>query len=498
MRQRYPMTGAQALFGALGGQSQQAAMDAELDRLSKLDMQRSQMGMFDARAEAERAEMARKQAEFESAEAARRRRTDPAFLSQVAGMRVPELAPADVNAVVRRGMGGPFEMPRIDPMQTRLIGETLASIFAGGAADAPTNAEQMAKVVTGAGSSAQRLQAPQIAAEDPITAAFMLNAGTDSAAPKLFESLPGGLGTFGTLTGAHQYDPGMKGAAIAKDEAAALASRGSAASSFASAANTRTNMNKPVWDAERGGFVDWRTGKFTPAMTPEGAPVGPKAQAAQKPHFDAARGVLVNPDGTATPVTMNGQPIGGKPLSPADQARVDKRNREAGAARAALDQSVAELDRLGTIATELKDHPGLPGITGLMSKVWNVPGTDRANAQAKLETLKSQVAFRVLQTMRDMSKTGGALGQVSDRENEMLKNNLAALDQAQSFEEFQRELGRIIEFVNGVKGRMEQAYAMQYGAVDAPPAMPRPGEIVDGYQFKGGDPSDPASWEPIQ
>jgi hypothetical protein len=38
------------------------------------------------------------------------------------------------------------------------------------------------------------------------------------------------------------------------------------------------------------------------------------------------------------------------------------------------------------------------------------------------------------------------------------------------------------------------------GAAGAPsgPAPPRPGEIKDGYRFKGGNPADPHSWEPVK
>ncbi len=491
-----PMTGVSGLAGLMGGGLAQQARDMETDRLLKADATRGQIDLYGAQAHKARTE-ADLATEMQRANlGAREMRADPEFLAQNAAYRLGIPLETARQAMTQGAAAG------LGPEQLRLLGETIASLHAARTenADKGSGVGDIASLMEKSGMSAQRLAAPDLLATDPNKAAFTLNAGTNKGAPSLYGALPGGMGTFGAFTGEHQYDPGLHGAAVAKDRASANQSNAAAASSSATAARTRQQIEQGnrTWDADRGGFIDWRTGQFVPAMTAEGTPVGPKAQAAAKPTFDAARGIMVNPDGTAVPVTVDGQPIGNKPLSPADQARVDKRNREAGAARASLDQSLSELDRLGTMAKEVKDHPGLEGITGLTGVLPKIPGSDRANAQAKLETLKSQVAFRVLQTMRDMSKTGGALGQVSDRENEMLKNNLAALDQAQSYGEFQRELGRIIDFVGGVKGRMEQAYASQYGAVDAPPNLPRSGEVVDGYRFRGGDPADPAAWEPIK
>jgi hypothetical protein len=78
--------------------------------------------------------------------------------------------------------------------------------------------------------------------------------------------------------------------------------------------------------------------------------------------------------------------------------------------------------------------------------------------QAQLNTLKSQVAFGVLQAMRDASKTGGALGAVSDAEGKRLENNLAALDQAQDAESFKKAMDDIIRYVDETKPRLRSAF----------------------------------------
>lgn len=158
-------------------------------------------------------------------------------------------------------------------------------------------------------------------------------------------------------------------------------------------------------------------------------------------------------------------------------AKTGEKQVEAPAAAAHVMLSMDPLDRLEKTASELRDAPGIDRITGLMSYMPNVTG-DARNAQAKMKELKSQIAQNVLLMYRQMSSTGGAVGQVSNFEQEMFQNNLAALDQAQEPDQFKKELNNIIDFVKGSKQRIQDAYKMTYGP-DAPapmqPAAPKAG-----------------------
>src|SRR5690606_16536739 len=133
----------------------------------------------------------------------------------------------------------------------------------------------------------------------------------------------------------------------------------------------------------------------------------------------------------------------------ANSFKAQQAARAAPMAAAQVSGSVAQLDRLEQAASQLLDAPGLPRITGLMGTLPSIPGGDAADAEAQLDTLKSQVGFSVLQQMRDMSKTGGALGQVSDRENTMLQNNLETLQQSQSPEQMRAALQGLVEYAQG-------------------------------------------------
>jgi hypothetical protein len=210
--------------------------------------------------------------------------------------------------------------------------------------------------------------------------------------------------------------------------------------------------------------------------------------------------------------TKGGQPVGQAiPKDVAGEAGqketgkgMAERNLAQPQAKLTLSSTLSALDRLGNSARQIKEDPALGKITGWMSLVPNAPGGPAANVQARLATLKSQVGFAVLQAMRDASKTGGALGNVSNFENEQLQNNLAALEQAQSVEQFQAALGQIVDYVDGAKGRLQAAYDQTYPTQQqgAPPADnmmsndPQVGQVVNGYKI-GATARNPQTGETI-
>lgn len=146
------------------------------------------------------------------------------------------------------------------------------------------------------------------------------------------------------------------------------------------------------------------------------------------------------------------------PGGPADQKKQGAFNADV----ASMTATETALNRLAEEANALKQHQGLKGITGLRGAVPDIPGTDAANARAKLETLRSQVAFGTLQAMRDASKTGGALGAVSEKELKLLESNLAALSTAQSMSEFQAALDQIMKRVEESKVNLRRAFNMKH------------------------------------
>lgn len=129
-------------------------------------------------------------------------------------------------------------------------------------------------------------------------------------------------------------------------------------------------------------------------------------------------------------------------------------------------QSISQnMDRLASAMQALHDDKGLPQITGTVyGRTPNL--TNKATgAQAQLNSIKSQIFQESLQAMREASKTGGAVGNVSDREGDKLERTLAALDQAQGTPAFQAQLKKAMAQVKLSKQLIQKAFEDQYSHV---------------------------------
>ncbi len=90
---------------------------------------------------------------------------------------------------------------------------------------------------------------------------------------------------------------------------------------------------------------------------------------------------------------------------------------------------------------------------GIPSVFKVVPGSIQRDFRSDLDTLKASIAFGELTAMREASRTGGALGSVSEKELVLLESALAGLDQGQSPANFRKNL----EKVKGSIQRWQQA-----------------------------------------
>ena len=94
---------------------------------------------------------------------------------------------------------------------------------------------------------------------------------------------------------------------------------------------------------------------------------------------------------------------------------------------------------------KVKEAEGLigAGTTGVGSYLSVIPGTNAKELATVLGTIKARLGFDQLQQMRAASPTGGALGQVSNRELAALEGAVASLDQGLSPKALKENLKQI-------------------------------------------------------
>jgi hypothetical protein len=141
------------------------------------------------------------------------------------------------------------------------------------------------------------------------------------------------------------------------------------------------------------------------------------------------------------------------------------KNRDFAAAEAmfASNQNIAEV---GQIAQRQAGQNLTTGIAGaILSKL--KPGSNAANLQANLDTLTADAAFSSLQTMRDNSKTGGALGAISERELTLLGAAQRSLAASQSPEQLKTNIAAYLKLRSESIARVKVAFAKEYGQAEA-------------------------------
>lgn len=214
------------------------------------------------------------------------------------------------------------------------------------------------------------------------------------------------------------------------------------------------------------------------------------------PKYGMSPVYLQNPDGSVAvgQLTDTGQlnpsqmPDGYQVLSPYEKSRQTSQGKEEGKSAAerpgmrskamssmqALDQQRAIVtDDIGRSIQEIRGSPNLTtGLVGGLSRA--VPGTPAYALAKKLETIKANVGFDKLQSMRENSPTGGALGQVSDFENRQLQSVFGNLEQAQTAEDVIYNLRRLQEILTQSRQSRQEAFDRDFGGTGQDDDVPDP------------------------
>jgi hypothetical protein len=131
---------------------------------------------------------------------------------------------------------------------------------------------------------------------------------------------------------------------------------------------------------------------------------------------------------------MVGQQVEALPGGPHDTSKKDAATRSGEVAQANI-----VLSKISQ-ARDLVNRSALPTTGFLGGQMAKIKGTPAYDLQQLLEPIKANIGFDSLNQMRQTSPTGGALGNVTVRELELLQSKIASVEQAQSRVQFLRAL----------------------------------------------------------
>lgn len=181
--------------------------------------------------------------------------------------------------------------------------------------------------------------------------------------------------------------------------------------------------------------------------------VGPNGEQFGAPPKDMAwareaDGKTVKVDARGAPMAV---PIGGAPWEEKQKADAAKKLLGDTQRKASSDVVTQDIDR--AIAAIDSDPATTSGLIGQATSA--IGGTPAADVDGLLASVKANVAFDRLQQMRQSSPTGGALGNVSDKEGELLQSSLGSLKQSQGPTQLKENLKRVkdisLDIIHGGK-----------------------------------------------
>ena len=127
------------------------------------------------------------------------------------------------------------------------------------------------------------------------------------------------------------------------------------------------------------------------------------------------------------------------------------------------------LDDISRARSAIQNAPWWNPTTGFAGTLLkDVPGTEASNVKALLNTIRANIGFDRLQAMRDASKSGGALGQITIGELERLEATMGSLEQAQTQDQLIENMNRLEVIYNGILSKaMAYPNAAEYGFAPA-------------------------------
>jgi hypothetical protein len=133
----------------------------------------------------------------------------------------------------------------------------------------------------------------------------------------------------------------------------------------------------------------------------------------------------------------------------------------------------------------LANPDGIDGITGLVYGVTPAITGPARKAKAELDQLKNLAFIQGITELREASKTGAAVGNVTNREDDRFENLKASLDRSQSKEDLVAALKKLKTQAELTSQFTTEAFDDTYSYKSAAPAAPAAGQGTGGFKYLG-------------
>lgn len=139
-----------------------------------------------------------------------------------------------------------------------------------------------------------------------------------------------------------------------------------------------------------------------------------------------------------------------------------KRQLDLPAAKARLASFTKETQNASALAKELQGSEDLWKAVGFGTPIASIPGSGGDAIRAKISNLKSILTLGALRELRESSKTGGALGNVSNKDIDILANKVASLDARLDPKAFREQLQGVVDYMDDLGIRLTDAFNQTY------------------------------------
>lgn len=219
--------------------------------------------------------------------------------------------------------------------------------------------------------------------------------------------------------------------------------------------------------------LQFETGVTLPGMQPtvasQPAVAQPATQAAPATQAQQAVNLNVPADIASKPLGKNEQPIiRSAGISPKQRQQLElERPQVIGSIEYAIDQT----RQMRNTVRRLLNNPNLSsafGVAGTAQELLPRPiqaALPAANILAELDTLRNQSFVDTLAAMRQASKTGAAVGNVTEQEGKRFENLRASLENIQTADQAERALRRLDKELEESETRVLNSYQRTYGEV---------------------------------